>query len=446
MPRNPQVHFRLKPMDEYGKSLIYLQFLYNKNRLFYSFGQRIEPKHWNPGKQRVKSKNQTTDDGKFSLNDLIDRLEEVCNKAYTTELKNGIPQPALLKKYLDDFRNQNQENTDVPTLYKLIDRFIAGEIKHKGKNKSVNTFRTYNTLKGHLQEFEAIHKHPISFESITLDFFYKYVDYLGKRTSQESKIRSVRPELKNKRISSLEPNSIAKDVQILKVFMSEAVDLGFTANMQFKHKKFAVEREETDAVYLTERELDTLYNFDFSYNKKMENVRDLFVFGAWVGLRFSDFSNINPENIVQIDGEYFIKLITKKTKELVIIPCNPVVLDIFKKYEHSRNSLPYTISNQKFNDYIKDVCKAAGLTEKGRLSNDIGLELWECISSHTARRSFATNYYLQGFPVIDLMKITGHRTDKAFMRYIKVTKLDAAKRLSAHMKKRWSEKMLRVAV
>ena len=86
MPRNPQVHFRLKPMDEYGKSLIYLQFLYNKNRLFYSFGQRIEPKHWNPGKQRVKSKNQTTDDGKFSLNDLIDRLEEVCNKAYTTEL------------------------------------------------------------------------------------------------------------------------------------------------------------------------------------------------------------------------------------------------------------------------------------------------------------------------------------------------------------------------
>jgi integrase len=445
MPRNPQVHFRLKPKDEHGKSLIYLQFLYDKNRLFYSFGQRIDPKHWNSGKQRVKSNSQTTDDGKFSLNDLLDSLENICNKAYLTELKNGIPQPLLLKKYLDDFRNQNKETTDDPTLYKLIDRFIAGEIKHRGKNKSSNTIKTYKTVKGHLNEFEAIHKYPINFETITLDFFYKFVDYLSKRQSFEQKIRVLQPTLKNKKIVNLQTNSIGKDIQILKVFMSEATDLGFTTNLQFKHKKFAVEREETDAVYLTEKELDDLYKFDFRYNKKLENVRDLFVFGAWVGLRFSDFSNIDPENIVLIDGEYFIKLITKKTKELVIIPCNPVVLDIFKRYQHNRNSLPYTISNQKFNDYIKDVCKMVGLTEKGRLSNDNGVELWQCISSHTARRSFATNYYLQGFPVIDLMKITGHRTDVSFMKYIKVTKLDAAKRLSAHMKKRWSEKMLKVA-
>ena len=137
-------------------------------------------------------------------------------------------------------------------------------------------------------------------------------------------------------------------------------------------------------------------------------------------------------------------MITQKTKELVYIPCHPVVLQIFDKYQHNLNKLPYTISNQKFNDYIKDVCKLAGLSEKGRLSNDINLELWQCISSHTARRSMATNYYLQGFPVIDLMKITGHRTEKAFMRYIKVSKLDAAKRLGTHIKT-WSQKMLRVA-
>src|ERR1035437_1138490 len=428
MPRQPEVHFRLKPREK-GKRPIYLQFVYNGNRLFYSFGQTIDSKDWNADKERVKKKNATTADGKHSLNDLLTNLQNLCEKSYNEALKNGIPTPAYLKKLLQEFVNQNNSNEgpNTPTLFKLAERFINGEIKNRGKDKSKASLKNYHAVTKHLKDFQLSLKYPVTFESINLDFFYKYTSYLKDK-------------------AGLAPNTIAKDISILKVFMGEAVDLGYTTNMQFRHSKFSYSEVEVDAVSLTERELDTLYNFDFSYNKKMENVRDLFVFGAWVGLRFSDFSNINPENIVQIDGEYFIKLITKKTKELVIIPCNPVVLDIFKKYEHSRNSLPYTISNQKFNDYIKDVCKAAGLTEKGRLSNDIGLELWECISSHTARRSFATNYHLQGFPVIDLMKITGHRTDKAFMRYIKVTKLDAAKRLSAHMKKRWSEKMLRVAV
>jgi len=91
------------------------------------------------------------------------------------------------------------------------------------------------------------------------------------------------------------------------------------------------------------------------------------------------------------------------------------------------------------------VCQLIGLTEKGRLSTNPSLELWECISSHTARRSFATNYYLQEFPIVHLMKITGHRTEKSFYKYIKISKLESAKRLSIHNKKRWSEKMLKVA-
>ncbi|RYZ54771.1 MAG: hypothetical protein EOP49_04360 [Sphingobacteriales bacterium] len=85
---------------------------------------------------------------------------------------------------------------------------------------------------------------------------------------------------------------------------------------------------------------------------------------------------------------------------------------------------------------MKEAAKAAGLTEVGRLSTDPKAPLCDCISSHTCRRSFATNYYLQGFPTIDLMKITGHRQESAFMRYIKVSKLDAAQRLAAHVQKR----------
>jgi integrase len=146
-----------------------------------------------------------------------------------------------------------------------------------------------------------------------------------------------------------------------------------------------------------------------------------------------------------MEGDLFIKRVAQKTQDLVIIPCNPVILELFKKYESNYNKLPRTISGQKFNEYIREACKAAGMLETGRLSTDPNLQLWQCISSHTARRSFATNLYLQGFPTIDLMKITGHKTEKAFLKYIRVSKLDTAKRLNEHIKKNWSSTLLRVA-
>lgn len=162
-------------------------------------------------------------------------------------------------------------------------------------------------------------------------------------------------------------------------------------------------------------------------------------------IKRSNYSTIKPGNIVYIDGDRFIKIITIKTKELVIIPCNTVILQIFDKYKDSPNSLPRSYSAQKFNEYIKEVCEKADLKETGRLSTDPERQMFECVTSHTARRSFATNLYLDGYPTLEIMKITGHKTERAFQKYIKVSKLDAAKRLSAFMKKRWSEKMLKVA-
>jgi len=247
------------------------------------------------------------------------------------------------------------------------------------------------------------------------------------------------------RICQSSGERFGKNVKTLKVFMNEAVDLGYTTNLAFKNKKFVVTKEESDSVYLTEKEIMKLYGHDLSKNTKLDQVRDLFCFGCWVGLRFSDYSNIKVDNLVKIEGEHFLKIKTQKTGELVIIPCNPHVLEIFKKYDKNPNKLPRAISNQKFNDYIKEVCEAAGLTETGRLSTIPDKALFECISSHTARRSFATNYYLEGFPTIDLMKITGHRTEASFMKYIKITQIDTAMRLSKHIKKNWSEKLLRVA-
>lgn len=442
----PNVNFYLKKAEQStNRSLIILQMKYKARRLVFSTGESVEPSNWNEGKQRVKGRNITTKDDKHLLNDLLDNLETVLLKAYNKELPNGVPQPDTLKKYLSDFVNQNEETAGQTTLHVLLDRFICGEIKSQGEDKSANTLKTYKTLKGHLTEFESVKKIKIDFDAITLDFYYKYVDFLKNRDRHEKDIRRLRPDLKNKPIKGLDPNSIGKDIQILKVVMGEAVDQDLTENLQFKHKKFFVIRKDTDAVYLTVKEIMKLYKYDFSANKKLENVRDLFVFGCFTGLRFSDYSNVKPENIISEDGEFFVKMRTKKTDDLVIIPTNPIILEIFEKYKHNPNRLPKSISIQKFNDYVKEACRVAGLVETGRLSKSMDLQLWESISSHTCRRSFASNYYLEGFPTIDLMKITGHTTERSFMKYIKVTKLTAAKNLSKHIKKNWGQLIMRVA-
>ncbi len=414
-----EVGFYLKKADKGKSALIYLQFRYQGNKLVYSFGQTIEPKNWNKTKQRVKNNNQTTADGQYSLNDLLDNLRDECLKAYNTEIKSGVPAPAVLKQYLVNFFEGNTATSEQPTLFKLIERFISGEIKYRGSDKAKGTLKQYKTTYNHLLAFSKFKKMKVDFDVINLDFYYQFTDYLKRQ--------------------GLVANSIGKNIKNLKAFLNEAIDLGYTNNMQFKHRKFSVPKEETDAVHLSEREILELYNHDMGGNKRLQQARDLFVFGCFTGLRFSDYSDVKADNLVKIEGETYIRLITKKTKNEVIIPANGVIQELFEKYGANANKLPKSLSNQKLNDYIKEAAELAGLTEKGRLSTNMNKPLFECISSHTARRSFATNLYLSGFPTIDIMKITGHTTEKAFLTYIKVSKLDTAKRLNEHYKKGWGE-------
>lgn len=430
----PAVHFYLKKPEPSGLSLIYLQFKYSGHRIVFSFNQQIKPSIWSKKKQRIKSNAQTSANGDEYINDLLDNLERICMNAYKSQIRNGIPNPALIEQALTDFvigNNKEQEQS----LLNLIDRFVAGEILYKGRKRSGGTLRTYNLTKNRLLEFSRTKKYPITFDSITVDFYYKFVKFLQDKKNDQGE-------------RQISDSSIGNSIKDLKTFMAEAVELDYTNNIQFKKKRFHKLTQETDGVYLTWDEIFAIYRHDLSGKPSLDAVRDLFVFGCCVGLRYSDYSTVKPENIIKHEGEYYISMPTKKTGEKVVIPCNPIVLEIFEKYKGRENKLPPTISNQKFNDYIKEVCgpNHAKLTEAGRLQTKPEKELWECISSHTARRSGLTNYYLEGVPVIDLMKISGHKTEKAFLTYIKVSKLETAKRVGAHIKKNWSEKLLRVAI
>lgn len=398
----PSVNFYLKkPPGKLPFALIYLQFKYNGRKLVYSFGQKINPLDWSKTTKRVKSNRQTILDGQYALNEQLDKLEKHCLKIYQEELGKGIPPVAVLKFRLDAFLHQQQGKKKAPIFYQLIDRFINGEIKNKGRNKSRNTLKNYSTLKTHLEAFDIGTRYHIHFENINLDFFHRYVKFLKE-------------ELK------LKPNSIARDIGSLKTVMNEAVELGYTTNIQFRHKKFSFAGEETDAVHLTEKEIARLYRFDCSANKRLEQVRDLFVYGCFTGRSVSDGLDIKKLNIKELDGNSFLNLPAAGTEGPVVLPCHPLLIEILQKYRASPGHLPKALSNQKFNDYIKEVCRLAGLLEKGRLSTAPDRELWENISSRTAPLSMAAYYYRQGRPVHDLMRITRHSTEKAFLKYIRV--------------------------
>ena len=122
-----------------------------------------------------------------------------------------------------------------------------------------------------------------------------------------------------------------------------------------------------------------------------------------------------------------------KTGKLVIIPIHFRVMEILNKYKFD---LPRSISNQKMNDYLKIIGHKAGINDPISMSKiEGGIRVTrtspkhELISTHTARRSGATNMYLAGISTLSIMKITGHKTEKAFMRYIQMTEEDNAIKL-----------------
>jgi len=135
----------------------------------------------------------------------------------------------------------------------------------------------------------------------------------------------------------------------------------------------------------------------------------------------------------------WVKLIQFKTKNPVIIPLHKEVKRILEKYN---GSLPDVISNQKFNDYIKEACQLAGITdtvkfkeEKGGKVEIVNREKYKMVSAHSGRRTFATLQYLAGVPVPTIMKITGHRSVKTFLTYLKLDNMEHAEQMA----KKWSE-------
>jgi integrase len=377
---------------------------------FANTGYHVNPTHWNSKKEKVKDVVDAMS-YKDDVNIKLSNLRTYIENTFTSEDETIDKQ--WLEKHINMFKNPQKEETPSISLFSFIQDFIdkapTRPTASTGKPVTLTRRKEYENTFSYLQAFANKKKRNIDFKTITLDFYQDFIEYLQKD-------------------KDFSQNYIGKKIKTLKTFLNAATDAGIATNPQYKSHRFKAITEETENIYLNENELKRIADFDLSKNAKLDKVRDLFLVGCWTGQRFSDWNYIKKENIK--NGFLLIK--QDKTSHGVAIPLHPVVDKILKKYDYV---LPTLISNQKFNDYLEEIVKdeklkLAEIVEKtmtkGGKKETTKYEKWQLVKTHTARRSFATNLYLRGVPSITIMAVTGHKTEKSFLKYIKVTPTEHA--------------------
>ena len=295
----------------------------------------------------------------------------------------------------------------------LIDGAPTRIVQHTGKPVNARTQIHYKQMRNHLTAFLNEHElADLDLADVNKEFYDNFVAFLYGQ--------------------GLKLNTIGKHIKNIKAAIN-ALPLAQRANCEFVEPKKCVKlAEEVDNIYLTENELEAIATLPID-TPYLDRVRDQFILLAWTGCRYSDLDKLNRDNIVTINGREYFKIEQQKTGARPTIPILPATRAMLEKYSYN---VPRPMANQKFNEYIKDVARLAGLTDEVKITRtEAGKRVtqryvkWQCVSAHTARRSFATNMYKRDFPTLMIMKITGHQTEKAFLSYIKVTEDENAERM-----------------
>ena len=407
------VRFNLKRNPGQEDSLILLRFNFKAKRFQISTNLTIPTKFWNAKSQRVKE-TQAFPHHK-QINARLNSLEsETLGLFFGYTEKGIIPNLEQFKK--DWLARVNKVQEEVPELLSFIHQVIA---ERKAMNRPEGSLQVYRNCLNHLEAYQTAKKKPLTFEKLNQAFLSDFTAHLYAQGFSDSYAHKIQTTLK--------------------MFVREADSRGVYENCPLLKAKLEVRKREGDNIYLTEAELRLLFNMQL--DARLANVRDMFLIGCFTGLRFSDYSQIKPENIQKVEhlGKTVECLImtTQKTKTKVVLPLtNPILRAILERHGWKA---PKHISNQRLNDYLKELGQLAGFTQEveineykaGRHSKQV-FQKWELITSHTARRSFATNAFKSGLPAAEIMKFTGHTTVASFLKYIKTTSEETAVLLSEH--------------
>lgn len=418
--------------DANGDSEILIRFSHGKLNQRAKTNVFLPSKYWNAKDERISIPKARilNADAKKLIDDLNAKNERLATitahvlKSFTESDKNNVPAD-WLKTTIDklnfpekyEFQAKVVE-PEIKTLFQFVDYFVnhADERKDKGTGRTLSkrTTQHYSSTQKHLKDFaKTIGKTNIEFYELDQSFYDGFVSYLQSLGFTQ--------------------NNVGRHIKTLKLMLNESTIQGYDTGTYWRSYHTFV--EDVDNIYLNEAELQQLKDIDLSKIPYLDRTRDWFLLLAWTGCRFSDLEKIGKTDIK--DG--FITFRQQKTNTKVTIPLHPVVLEILEKYNYQ---MPAPITNQRFNEFVKIACQMAGINSTESMTRTVGgkliteqFEKWEHVSSHTGRRSFCTNMYKRGLPTLMIMSISGHTTEKSFLKYIKVKQEEHAEMMA----KEWAK-------
>ena len=406
---NP-VRFNLKSRrDINAATLIIAVFRYGPHKLVYSTRQKIKPRFWNDKTKRP----QTYFTFYKELKEELDKIEFAIIETIKREKRQ--PEPQKFKEILDLKLERTKEKSDKNSFIAYFDEYI--ELRKLRPNANELTIKKFVSTQNHLELF--VGTKDLLFDDIDWMFREKFLNWCYSKPREHS------------------VNTASKNVQIIIQIMKDAYRNKKHKNDICEDPGFRVKRIKTRKIALNEEEVQALYDMDLSDDLRLDKARDLFLISCYSSLRISDFEKIKPENIIEEKEGLFLHLYTSKGTKQVYIPIMENLLTILKKYDYHSPK----ISKQRFNEYIKDVCEEAKFKNKEIVNvskagkNEVkAIEKYKLISAHTGRRTWASIHYSKGYPIVELMQVTGHTKESTFLSYIGISDKEKAKSLMRRMK------------
>ena len=384
---------------------IRMRVIFASQRIEFTTGYRIDAAKWDADKQRVK--NGCTNKLKQSASDInIDLLryytimQEVF-KEY--EVKDIMPTPQEIK---DSFNNKVNPTEEVQEEQKGFWEIFNEFVSECGKqnNWTDSTYEKFAAVKNHIKEFKA----EPTFVYFDEEGLNNYVDFLRKTKDMRN-------------------STIGKQLGFIKWFIRWAFKKGYHQNIAFETFKPKLKNTPKKVIFLTWDELNKLKTCNIPQNKQyLERVRDVFLFCCFTGLRYSDVYNLRTSD-VKADH---IEITTVKTADSLVIELNnhsKAILEKYKDVHFEGNKVLPVISNQKMNDYLKELGELAEINEpiretyyKGNQRIDEVTPKYALLGTHAGRRTFICNALALGIPAQVVMKWTGHSDYKAMKPYIDI--------------------------
>lgn len=366
----------------------------NKQRLQYYTGQRVDRNQWDEKHMRVKGNSHLA----AAINEHLQNLRSVIEKAHIQARVNEVPVSVDYFKAILAGKEQNQ--SPVSKNFKESRDEYLEELILSRKGGTINSIRTSLNNFG---DFEKAKKIALTFENITIDFYNQFLSWCFNERGYKN-------------------NYTGKLIKDLKSFLNWATDKGYNSNLDFRKKAFRKLKEEPEIVFLKHDELMHLFTLKITV-PAMSRVRDVFCFGCFTGLRYSDIKNLRHENV----HEDMIIYRVIKTEAANTIPLNKYSREILDRYKDLEEFCLPVISEQKTNQYLKELFAFAGLDRKIQIVHYQGAKrisesypLHEIVTFHMSKKTFMTNFLAKGGSLHTAMAITGNKSFQTAKRYFTV--------------------------